>query len=78
MLWGFVLSGSALNWQDFSDLEQDLEETTAEDSKQGKDMQVSGCSCAKSICTICIAKQDQVLHREYHGTGCSFRGSTTE
>ncbi len=29
-------------WQspNFSDLEQDLEETTAEDSRRGKDMQV--------------------------------------
>lgn len=32
--------------QDFSDLEQDLEETTAEDSRQGKDMQVRVHECA--------------------------------
>lgn len=35
--------------QDFSDLEQDLEETTAEDSRQGKDMQVIPSTCAYSV-----------------------------
>ena len=34
--------------QDFSDLEQDLEETTAEDSKQGKDMQARSTTRAYS------------------------------
>ncbi len=38
---GSVLTCTAFVWQDFSDLEQDLEETTAEDSRQGKDMQVA-------------------------------------
>ena len=34
------LSGTVVQ-QNFSDLEQDLEETTAQESRQGRDMQVA-------------------------------------
>ena len=50
--------------QDFSDLEQDLEETTAEDSRQGKDMQVRISTCG---CTAPARKclQANLTHQGY-------------
>ena len=67
--------------QDFSDLEQDLEETTAQESRQGKDMQV----LIIAVCLSCLAQwgcQTAVLEapvpcRAYLGTECSFHENTT-
>lgn len=61
--------------QDFSDLEQDLEETTAEDSRQGKDMQVSSPKYA--YCVHALVHRDFCCCRGFLGIGCSFLGSTT-
>lgn len=47
--------------QDFSDLEQDLEETTAEDSRQGKDMQVCPIPCESFCKQILVHRNTRVL-----------------
>ena len=44
-----MLTCTPFSWQDFSDLEQDLDETTAEDSRQGKDMQVKQMCCVRRV-----------------------------